>query len=331
MRCALALCLLVACKADDEKTGGAEDTAPEALPCDVSALTETWPADGLSPASRDLQLSASFSGLASEEGVSFTVTDASGAAVEGSTTLGDGVATWAPTELLAEDTAYTWTVSVCEASGGGAFTTGAWGERVDAATLTDTSFALDLSDATWIEPEGGEAIFRSLFDGVLLLGVEAGDETSIDLIAAIGEELEDDDFIQQDPCYATADFEPADFRNNPYASVGPTTLSLDIEGYTVPLSNVYVRGAFVGGSSLADGALEAELDMRDAAEGFGTTAANLCEMLGTFLGLSCIACSEDGEERCVALVLEDISGALVDGLRVVPNEDPQECETDEGR
>ncbi len=326
--------LLVGCNREKEDIGGQETSAPEPPPCDVSALTETWPVDALSPASRSLSITASFSGLASEEGVALTVTDADGAAVAGTTTLTDGLITWEPAELLAEDAAYSWSVTVCDATGGGTFTTGAWGERVDVSLLPDTSFSLDLSDATWVEPAGGESIFRSLFDGILLLGVQSSDESSIDLIAAIGQEVEDEDetYIQQDPCYATADFEPSDFRNNPYTSVGPTTLSLTIEGITVPLQNVYVSGAFVGGTGLADGTLAAELDMRTAAAGFGGYSADdLCSLLEDYLGLDCAACSEDGEELCVAMALEDITGSLVDGLRVAPNEDPQECSSDEGR
>lgn len=322
--------LLVGCNRDKDEGGGQETSAPEPPPCDVSELTESWPEDGLSPASRSLQLSASFSGVASEEGVLITVTDADGAEVAGTTTLTDGLITWEAADLLAEDADYTWAVTVCDASGGGSFTTGAWGERMDPAELPDSSFQLDLSDATWISPEGGESLFSSLFDGILLLGVEAADEGSIDLIAAIGEEYEDEygTFIQQSPCYATADFQPSDFRNNPYASVGPTTLSLSFEGITVPLQNVYVSGAFVGGTALADGTLSAELDMRDAEGSLGMDAEGLCDLLQTYVGLDCMACMEDGEELCVGLELEDITGTLVEGLRVVPNDDPQECSTD---
>jgi len=320
------LLLLVGCRGGDDDKAGPVETGDPAPLCDVSALDETWPGDGLSPASRDIRLSATFSGTASEEGVVFTVLDAAGTAVPGAVTLADGQATWAPDALLTENAAYTWTVGVCDATGGGGFTTGAWGDRVDPAAMADASYQLDLADATWLAPRNGEAIFSSLFDGVLLLGVEGADETEVDVLAAVGEIYDDE--VLQDPCYATADFDPSDFRNNPYLSVGPTTLSLNVSGITVPLQNVYVSGAFVGDSALADGTLDAELDMRTAADSFGGySASDLCDMLQTYIGLSCVACSADGEELCVQLELEDITGNLVDGLRVVPNEEPEECDT----
>lgn len=338
MRNVLAALLLVGCHRDKAGEGEGESGAPEAPPCDVSTFSELWPGDALSPASRSIRIQASFSGEvlpASTDEAAITVTDAEGVAVAGTSTLSDGLLIWEPDELLAEEASYTWTVQVCDAAGGGGFTTGAWGERVDESELPDTSFSLDLSRATWVQPAGGGAIFSELFDGLLLLGVESADEASIDLIAAIGQEYEDEygTLVQQDPCYATADFESSDFRNNPYASVGPTTLSLDIEGITVPLQNVYVSGAFIGGTAVADATLAAELDMREAAAGFGGYYSDdqLCNLLSTYLGLDCIACLSDQEEKCVSLELKDISGQIVDGLRVVPNEDPQECATDTGR
>lgn len=336
MRIVLAALLLVGCHRDKAGEGEGETGSPEAPPCDVSTFSELWPGDALSPASRSIRIQASFSGdvLPTDEGeVTVTVTDAEGGTVDGVTTLSEGALSWQPTELLAEDAAYTWTVQVCEASGGGSFTTGTWGEHVDPAELPDTAFSLDLSNATWVQPANGGSIFSSVFDGLLLLGVEASDDASIDLIAAIGQEYEDEygTLVQQDPCYATADFEASDFRNNPYATVGPTTLSLDIEGYTVPLQNVYVSGAFVGGTAVADATLAAELDMREAADSFGATASQLCDLLESYAGLDCIACLSDDKELCVSLELKDINGQIVDGLRVVPNEDPQECATDTGR
>lgn len=324
---ALLLLLFAGCKGGGDDKAAAKDTAETAPPpCDVSALDETWPGDGLSPASRDIRLDATFSGTASAEGVVFTVLDAAGEAVSGTVTLSEDEATWAPDALLAENAAYTWTVSVCEATGGGGFTTGAWGDRVDPSTMADSTYQLDLDDATWVAPRNGEAIFSSLFDGVLLLGVQSADDALVDVLAAVGEVYDDE--VLQDPCYATADFDPSDFRNDPYLTVGPTTLSLNVSGITVPLQNVYVSGAFVGGTALADGTLDAELDMREAAAGFGGySASDLCSLLKSYVGLSCVACSVDGEELCVQLQLEDITGNLVDGLRLVPNEEPEECDT----
>lgn len=325
---------LLACNKDKDEPAG-DSSALEAPPCEVVALDQSWPEDGLSPASRDIRLSVSFSGVVSGEGLSFSVTDPDGVDVPGTVTLvdTDGVttgATWAPDALLSEDTAYTWTATVCEATGGGAFTTGVYGDRVDPAALVDASFELDLTRATWVQPEGGESVFRSLFEGLLLLGVEAADDTSIDLIAGVGQEI-DEETILQDPCFETADFEPADFRNNPYATVGPTTLTLDVQGIPAPLQGVTVTGAFTdGGAALSGGTLDAEMDVRDVAASIGYSADDVCDLLSAFVGIDCVACSADAEAYCVALELTDVEGTLLPGLTLVPNENPSECDTGGG-
>lgn len=335
LRVTLALCAL-GCNRDKDEPAG-DSSPPEAPPCDVVTLDQSWPEDGLSPASRDIRLSVGFTGAVSDEGLSFSVIGPDGATVAGSVTrdeadpeTGMSGATWAPDALLEADQAYTWTVSVCEAQGGGAFTTGAHGERVDAAGLIHTSFELDLTHATWIQPEGGASIFRSLFDGVLLLGVESADDVSIDLIAGVGEQI-DSETVQQDPCFETADFEAESFRNNPYARVGPTTLTLDVQGFAVPLQGVTVSGAFTdGGAALSDGTLDAELDVRDVAGSLGASADEVCDLLSTIVGLDCAVCSVDAETYCVTMQLTDVDGEEIPGLRVVPNENPAECDTGGG-
>ena len=331
-----AICTLAVLGCNREKDEPSGDSSlPEAPPCEVVALDQSWPDDGLSPASRDIRLSVGFSGVVSDEGLSFTVTDASGALVAGTVALteSDGVvtgATWAPDALLEADQAYTWAVSVCDATGGGGFTTGAYGDRVDPSVLIDSSFQLDLTGATWVQPEGGASIFRSLFDGVMLLGVEAADDSSIDLLAGVGEEI-DSETIRQDPCFETADFEAEDFRNNPYAAVGPTTLTLDVQGFAVPLQGVIVTGAFTdGGATLSDGTLDAELDVRDVAASVGYSADDVCDLLASYVGLECAVCSVDAEPYCVTMQLTDVEGEEIPGLRLVPNENPTECETGTG-
>lgn len=305
-------------------SGGGDDSAAPPV-CDVVALDATWPEDGLDPASRGLSITVSYTGTASAEGVVFAVKDPNGIQSLGTVTLTEGQAVWTPDELLDEDTLYTWTVSVCDATGGGSFTTGAYGDEVDPTTLSETAFSVDLAEATWLEPEGASTIFAEVFTGVMLFGVQSADDVSIDLIVTVGEVLEDGT-IQQDPCFKTADFEPASFANNPYATVGPSSLVVDVQGYSVPLQDVRVSGAFLdGGLGLGEGDLTAEIDLRDLEESVGTTADNLCTYL-PYLGAECEACSADGEAYCLPMWLTDIQGELVEGLTVVPNDDPAECD-----
>lgn len=48
-------------------------------------------------------------------------------------------------------------------------------------------------------------------------------------------------------------------------------------------------------------------------------------LVETYLGISCVPCASDGEPYCIDLKVEQISGERLPWLRVVPNDDPQEC------
>lgn len=325
MRNALWLFGLLACGGDKDESAQDDTGSPAPLPCEVTTIDATWPTEGLDPTSQDATVQVWFSGVASAEGTSLTLTDASGAAVAGTLTLAEGTASFTPDALLGAGTTYSWAATVCDATASGSFTTGQYGETVDPAAMVDLAFAIDLADATWVQPEGGESLFAGLFSGVILLGVEAADSEQLDLIAAVGEVV-DEETVQQDPCFATADFEPADFRNNPYAEVGPTSLEVDVEGIAVPLHNVNLTGAFVnGGAGLEGGVLTAEGDIRDVASSLGFSDDDACAMLDTYLSIECGECAEDGEPYCVALELHDVAGVEQPGITVVPNENPSEC------
>lgn len=320
---------LLACETDKDGAGS-DDTGSAPPPCEVTAIDGFWPEDGQSPTTTGVVVQLDFAGVAALESSSFALLDAGGAEVAGALALVDEGATFTPDAPLSADTTYTWSAEICDATASGSFTTGAYGDAVDGAELVDLAFAIDLADAEWVQPEGGEDLFSSLFSGVILLGVEAADATMLDLIVAVGEVI-DDETVQQDPCFATADFEPADFRNNPYAKVGPTTLEIDVEGLAVPLRNVRLEGAFIdGGASLEDGVLTAEGDIRDVASAIGSTAPQACELLTTYVGIECTTCTEDGEPYCVGLELHEVRGVVQPGITVVPNENPSECDTGGG-
>ncbi|NOY27867.1 MAG: Ig-like domain-containing protein [Oligoflexia bacterium] len=322
MNTVLVLLTLAACKGN-----GAGDTA--ASTCTAPTLTDTWPADGADPVSRSASILVDFDGTLPSDAVTMTVTE-DGSAVSGTVDLTDQVLRWTPDAELAAQTAVSWSLDACGATASGSFTTGDQGTLLSADDLQDATFSLDLDNATWVEPAGGDVIFGQLFGGMLLLGVQDVSDDQIDLIGG-GAEVLDDGTVQQDPCIPTFDFDASSFANNPYMQVGPTTLELDFQGIAVPITDVTLSGAFLpAGDGITGGAMGAEIDARDVATSVGMSADQLCEFIESYTGVACVACTTDGVENCIGLQIEDIEGNRLASLHVAPNPNPQECTTDTG-
>ena len=315
----LSLVGLAACRPD---AASGDATAP----CTVTEVSAAWPSEGLSPTTRGAAVTLWFSGEADLAQVVVDLRGADGLSVSGTLELFDGGLRFLPADWLAETETYSWDADVCGAPASGSFTTGTEGQAADAAALVDTTWGLDLSRAEWLQPAGGEALFGQLFSGLILLGVEAADQSSIDLLSAVGEEVEAD-WWQQDPCFATADFAPVSFLNNPYVDAGPVDMTFEVQGIDAILHDVVITGAVAAdGAELADGTLTAEFDARDYSS-LGS-ASQVCGYVESFTGVSCSACQSDGDNSCVPLEVADIDGAAVDGLTLAPNPNPQECETE---
>lgn len=315
----LLLLALLACR-------GEADDLPA---CQAPALSDPWPADGADPVSRSASLSLAVDGALDAADVVASVV-ADGVEQPGQVQVDAGHLIWTPDQTMLATAEVSWSVDACGAQASGGFRTGSEGDRVDPTLLGDLAWGLDLDQATWIQPPGGQVLFGQLFSGLLLLGVQAATEDELDLIGGAAEVV-DETLVQQDPCVPTFDFDPVSFRNNPYFAVGPTTLQLSYQGLPVQVDGVVLTGVIsADGQALEGGALAAELDAREIAPSLGTSDEELCALLEAYLGLSCVACATDGEERCVPLQVEDIEGERLPGLRVVPNPDAEECSEDTG-
>ncbi|MCB9777584.1 MAG: hypothetical protein H6742_03385 [Alphaproteobacteria bacterium] len=313
----LLLLALVACRGDGK----------DAV-CDLTSLVAERPADGADPVSRSASLVLAANAPLGDVDIQV---QADGVDLDGDVVIDGSWVSWTPRGMMPADAQVEWTADSCGVTAAGGFTTGSLGDTVDAAALQGQSWALDLDRATWLEPPGGQILLGQVFGGDLLLGVQASSGATLDLIGGAAEEVEPG-WIQQDPCIPTFDFDAVDFGNNPYISVGPTTLELDFEGVPVVLSQVYLGGVFVdGGAGIEDASLQAEIDARDVAGSLGGTADQLCDLVESYFGIECIACSTDAEPLCLALDIQEIPGTLVPGLQVVPNPDPQECDQGDPR
>ena len=229
-----------------------------------------------------------------------------------------------PSELLEEETEYSWVADLCgEEVASGTFTTRTEGEALETPeALVDRSFSLDMVDATWLEPSGsGGDLVAQYFGGLFLIGVQDVSETELDTIFAVGEDM-GGGMVQQDPCYKTEDFEPADFTRNPYFELGPRRMPLEVQGQSMMLDAVQIFGALVDdGTDLADAELRADADLRQMGQDWET----YCD-LGVLVGITCTACEADGEESCVRIHVADIQGQVQGGLVIQEVTDPEaEC------
>lgn len=310
MRHATLLLALVACN-------GGEDTDVEVV-CDAT-VTTTWPGEAANPVATGASIRVGFDGTASEATVTVTGPDG---AIAGATTIGDGEVTFVVDDAFPEDAEISWTATVCDGTAAGTFTTGSLKNGVDPAETTDKTYSVDLSGATWVSPEGGGDLIGGAFGGAFLIGVQSASETELDCIAASGEETSSGSW-QQDPCYATIDFEPVDFTYNPYFALETPEMQFTVQGIEVTIHDVVIRGGLTA-DRMVDGRFEGEVDMRDYRATFGDDG---CGALKTYAGIDCVECRTDGEVECLWLEAVDVEGDLVPSLKLVPNENPEECNT----
>ncbi|GEM_PF-3151841 len=315
MRLALTTAVLLsACASGDH-------TAWEDVPLCAASLVESLPVDGEDVIGTNAQVVLWFDGAMIDHGGATLTTDPP---VDYTYTVVDDRVVFEPAVLLDEDTTYTWTAELCATQvASGTFTTRTEGDAVeDPDALLDRTFSMDLLDADWLEPSGtGGDLLASYFGGIFLVGVQDVTDTELDVMFAVGEDIGGGQ-VQQDPCYQTVDFEPADFTRNPYFELGPKRMPLEVEGQSVMLDSVQIFGALVDdGTDLADAELKADADLRQ----LGADWETYCDY-GALLGITCTSCETDGEEACVKLHVADIAGRVQAGVVVAEVLDPDaEC------
>ncbi|MCB9797013.1 MAG: hypothetical protein H6741_30380 [Alphaproteobacteria bacterium] len=316
MQLSLLLTALLGCKGE----APAVDSEPV---CDAVALA-SLPEDGEDVIGTNARVYLDVQGRVSPDGASL-MTDpevAYAASVE------DGRVVFTPEAPLTPEQTYTWSAELCgEAVASGSFTPRAQGEDADPEALQGRTYAVDLSEATWIEPANGGDLFAQLFGGLLLLGVQEAEGERLSIMGAVGEDI--DGYRQQDPCYETIVFADADFSRNPYLELGPAEFPLVVQGQDVILHDLHLFGAFTEqGVALGDATIAAQGDLRDV---FGAEYGAWCGQLQQF-GLTCASCVSDNAMACVDLLVSGIHGGVVPGLRLQTVTEPAaECGRDTGR
>ena len=325
----IAMLGLAACNGDKSEDSG--EVIDPGNPCTVEVSSTVPSADAVDAYYRaDIEFHLS----EADETASLTVTDAGGAAVDGTSwTSDDGtVVYFTPTDALAPSSSYTATLDMCQdkddpKSPAISFTTSSLGEAVE-CELSGRTFLVDLANARFVKPEGVAELLLGQLEDDILMGVMSESDTEVEMLGALGSP------DGQDYCTPTIDFPVADYTNAPYFSVGPQDTAIAAAGYDIEISNLMISGTFAGDcGSFGGGVLGGELDARILGVLLGELVGTedpdeVCTLLTGF-GVTCGACASDGEPYCIEILADQLTALEMDAsLECVSESDCHEsCDT----
>jgi hypothetical protein len=304
--------LLAACGGKNTDTG---DTAPQG--CGVT-IYESVPATDA--ADHYYRAPVEFHLTGADDSAVATLTDASGEAVAGTSSLSDDatVVYFEADASLAPSSSYTAGLTYCSGDASVAFSTSTLGGDIDASIdLTGNTYALDLASARFVRPEGVGVLLQQYVTQEILAGVTSVSDTAITMLGSIA--VEGSDPATQDYCTETFDFPEADFSEAPFFVLGPATTPLTIAGFSVNIGDMLVSGTFAAdGSYFGGGVLSGEIDGREVSDAFDEIedAEALCALAAS-VGASCEACTADGEVLCLSIEVDQITASAIDGLELV--------------
>ncbi|MCB9779791.1 MAG: hypothetical protein H6742_14595 [Alphaproteobacteria bacterium] len=175
------------------------------------------------------------------------------------------------------------------------------------ADVEGNAYRLDLAGATFVEPAGVGSLLVGSLEQDVLVQVQRQTSSALDLMFTVSESVGG----PQDMCVETSMLPSADFTDAPDWDLGPTSLTMELDGYTIVMQNVRLSGTFsADGRTYDDSTLDATLDTRDLIDVMGDLLGTddprqICELVGGF-GVSCEACPSDGAELCLGLRIEDV-------------------------
>ena len=237
-----------------------------------------------------------------------SVKDDSGSTIDGSVENNDGVVEFTATTGLTPDSEHFATINWCGGTEEINFSVSNLGAPLE-IDITDETFALDLSTATWVKPSGIDTFIGDALDIKVLMGIEEATET-LDFVGALAES----GGTSQDMCVPTLDFDPIDFSRSPYFEVGPVDMPISLMGFSITVWSMNISGTFQpDGTGISGVGLSGSLDIREIGPALGESLPidlsdpdDACDTL-ILLGIECEACpDEDASPYCLGLILTDI-------------------------
>ncbi len=272
-----------------------------------------------------------------------TVTDGEGNPIAGSTSTEDNDRTivFTADAIFPASTTITANVTTdCIPDAPWSFETGPHGAVLtDETELIDRVFEIDLASADIVEPAGIGALLQGFLADVYILFQITSESDfvggELHVLGALGEKNEDDETVQdmcteslpltygQDGELGTDDDVVAGWQD-PYLRVGPTDLTLEVEGTEATIQGLFLEMLFHPDAiDFVGGRLEGSVDTRPLVGLLDSEDPNaICDLAEETVGIECEDCG-GGEEFCLSLVAENLRGTMLfdGGLTPVTEDD----------
>ncbi len=304
---------------DDDATGDDDD----ATGC--AEILETSPEPGDSNVFGD-RVTVTWDAVPQDGGI--TVETSGGSSVSGSMSDDDNGRTliFTADSPFGSDSTFTVTITQdCASDVPYEFSTGPYGDSVsNQSNLIGRVFNIDLASATFVEPAGVGALLQGyLTDTYILFNATADSDLAggeMHVLGATGE-LDGGD-IEQDWCAetlpftygpdaiaGTSDDEPADWQN-PTMDLTAGELALSMQGVDTVIQDLQITATFHPQlSDFVGGTFAGLIDTRSMIGLLDSEDPNaMCDLVQSTVGVSCVDCG-DGEEFCLQLVAENVSGS----------------------
>ncbi len=325
----IVLLALAACNKDkvDDDSAAVSDTDPvdtddtDTLTGDCSAtVLSSTPEDGDSDVYYRTVFTVSFDGDGQTDAAEFSVLDDVGNPADVTDVVwSDGGVQVMFRADLAPSTAYQLGTTVCGVTTAASFVTNTIGTPIadGNASLAGRAYVTRLSDATIVDPAVLDPLLGQYLTVPLLFEVTAADDTTIDLLGALGYQEDDGSFTQLTDL-PSWDFPAGDFTDTPYFFAQAASITILYGDIPIPLEDFTLEGSFTAdGSQIVYGRATGLGDTRylGALVNQPDVESAVCDLAGA-MGVYCEPCA-DGEPYCLFIIAEDIEADYEEGLDVV--------------
>jgi len=184
-----------------------------------------------------------------------------------------------------------------------------WPEEPVSASVEGQTWAMDLADATFVEPSGLGGMLSLLDSTVLLVHVIKERSTRLNMVMTLAGADG-----QQDPCERIVDLPGAEWSTNPEFVIDESEMEIMVGGAPLILEGALFSGIVSeDGDTWSDGVIVGLADTRDLPASLSEDLGmDVCEMV-ELVGGRCESCPGDGVNACFQLEIEDITAAPFSG------------------
>lgn len=255
-----------------------------------------------------------------DRSATLTMTDAFDRQLGGAVLVEGPRLTFVPDQLLTPETDHALTLSYACGSVAVPFRTSSFGQALE-VDPTRFVYELDFYGATWVAPVGDAALFSQVVLGAMEVLVTPLDfAAGGSVLGAYGTGSD-----QQDTCLPTFDL-AIDTVDGPWFESHASEIPYRYQSLSSTLNDVVLEGTFSPDGEELLGSLTAQIDTRPliALLPGEVNDDELCHRAAKS-GATCVACTSDGAERCLDVLLEPLRGYRVHTHLVEVEKPAPEC------